>query len=291
MYNIRGDQLPAFIAGYILAFLIHFIGLLLLRKVKFHPTNQRILMIHLALTELSTNLFQTVVYVLLMLGRCERDSVCDFVDHFFYTLVFGTSKLIMIYIICDRLLDIRLHLKYSIYFTEQKVKRISLALWLFCCVFASTVVLVRILYNEAAQLLGTICFSFYVALDVIIVISALVTYSFLYIKVRHFHAIDCNQNKVRRGSTSRASRRSKFMLPCLIIATYLIFNTTGDIMLFYNAYFMNGGQYTKSVISEVAHWLWILGWISDGILYIFMQKSIKEKLKSGFRKNRVGPTH
>ena len=290
MRHIRPHMLPAFIAGHGFAAFTHLVGLLLLYRVKFQPVNQRIVIIHLAVTELCTNISQTIVYTLLMTGRCERKSVCDYVDRFIYSFVAGTTKLIMIYITCDRLLEIVMHLRYPIYFTKERVKKIILFLWTFSGIFAFITVLIYMFNIATLKLTGTIRYSILITKDFVIFITAFMTYSFLYLKVKRFHALD--QSQMRTRKCSKTSQNSKFLLPCLVIATYLMFNTTGDVLIIYNRYFADEGQtYTKSIISEVAHWLWILGWISDGILYIFMQKSIKEKLKSGFRKNRVGPTH
>ena len=286
MQDIRKNLLPAFIAGYSIVALIHLLGLLLLRLVKFQPINQRIVIIHLALAELCFNLSQALVYIFLMIGRCDNYSTCNHVDIFFF-LLFGTAnKLIMIYLIIDRLLDIHLHLRYSLYFPEQRVKNITLAIWFFCCIYAFTVVMLFRFRIRHLQVFWFVLV-FLVASDAITVISAMITYVFLYIKVRRFCAIDNSQKRAGNNSNIIVSTKAKFLLPCLMIATYLIFNIPANVMFLHNKVFFKKNGHSKTVLSEILHWFWILGHFSDGLLYIFLQKDVKKKLMSLFKKKQV----
>ena len=292
MHNIRRHLLPAFTVGYGVTALIHLVGILLLRRVKFQPVNQRIVITHLAFTEFFTNSFQVLVYTLLIVGQCEPNSICDSVDYLIYLFVMGTNKLIMVYLIFDRLLDIQLHLKYPLYFTKSRVKKIMLSFWIISGILATVIFLFKILKIGSRKWIGTAAYCYIIFTDIVIVLTALITYSFLYVKVRRFHSMDESQKGMRKGSKS--SYKSKFLLPCLIIATYLMFNTTGDILVTVSRYFILKDQtWLKAIISEIAHWLWILGWSSDGILYIFMQKSIKQRLRSISlsRRSSVAPIH
>ena len=114
MHNIREQMLPLFISGYMFAGLVHAIGLVLLHHVYFEPANQRLLIIHLAWSELCASVSQAVVYTFLVSRRCEMSSPCTLVDRFTYIVFSGTSKLIMIYLICDRAFDIYFHMKYPL---------------------------------------------------------------------------------------------------------------------------------------------------------------------------------
>ena len=144
MHDIRKHLLPAFIVGYFFAALIHMIGLLLLWKVKFKPVNQRIIISHLAFSELVNNVLQGVVYAVLTAGKWNK--MWSYFDQFFYAFFVGANKLIMLYLICDRMRGIYMHTKYPIYFISKRVKIISFSLWFFCCSFSSAQVLTRASY-------------------------------------------------------------------------------------------------------------------------------------------------
>ena len=285
MRDIRENQLPAFIAGYSLVILVHLFGLLLMRRVKFQPTNQRILIMHLAFAELTYNLYQLLVYIFHMMGRCDKPSSCNYANAFFFFFLGTTNKFIMIFLVIDRLLDILLHLRYPLYFTEQRVKNVLRAIWLFCGTYA-TIMVVLIRFNIKGDPLAWVYYTFYVGSDILIFICALITYSFLYIKARRFCAID-NSHRIAGGSSNiKVSNKAKFLLPCLIIATYLVFNITANVMFLYKHFVMKNG-YAKSIVSEISHWFWIFGHLSDGVVYIFLQKDVKKKLISIFENKSI----
>ena len=286
MRDIRKDLLPAYISGYSFAALLHLLGLHLLRLVKFKPTNQRIMIIHLAFAELCINLHQSVVHIFLMVDRCDINSTCDYVDNFFYLLLGNANKLIMIYLIVDRLLDIYLHLRYPLYFSEQRVKNIILAVWLFCSLYSLTIIMLNRSNIGYRQMITLIVFLFTITSDTIIVTSALITYIFLYIKVRHFRAIDNSQRIAGLKSNITVSNKAKFLLPCLIIATYLAFNSTANVMFLCKYILMEGGR-AKSLVSEILHWFWILGHLSDVLLYIFLQKDVKKRSLAIFKRRKI----
>ena len=191
----------------------------------------------------------------------------------------------MIYLICDRAFDIYFHMRYPLYFTQQTTKRVLVALWIVCAIFALLMVpMEKFKIQPAVQIILSI---FFIGTEVLIVVTAMITYSYLYIKVRQILA---NSHVLAHSGNTRQSQISKFLLPCLIIATYLIFNLTGIVLMFYSRIGLKGSSsLTKSSLSEIAHLFWILGWISDGAIYIFLQKSVRKRLKSVFKKS-ISPT-
>ena len=286
MRDIRKELLPAYICGYSFVAVIHLFGLLLLRRVKFQPTNQRIVIINLAFAELFLNLHQFIVHIFLMMDRCDIHTLCDLVDKFFYLFLGNANKLIMIYLIIDRLLDVHLHIRYPLYFTEQRVTYIMLAIWLLCFIYAILVIILIRFKIGNRQAITWFVLLFHIGIDTVIVLSALITYIFLYMKVRHFRAIDISQRRAGKNNDIKVSNKTKFLLPCLIIATYLVFNNTANVMFLHKYFFMEAGH-AKSLISEISHWFWILGHLSDGVLYIFLQKDIRKRLVAIFKKRRI----
>ena len=128
--------------------------------------------------------------------------------------------------------------------------------------------------------LGFFDYCFLMSEDIAIIVIAVTTYSFLCVKVRRFHEMDKRQHdSVRGNSPNIRSPTSKFLMPSLITAIYLMFNTTGDVMLYYKTFSLKGDEHSmRQVLSEVGHLLWILGGISDGIVFIFSPRSIKDRL-------------
>ena len=111
--------------------------------------------------------------------------------------------------------------------------------------------------------------------DVVIVISAVTTYIYLFLKIRI----------LGRSLTNDATRPSisavwlKLKIPTLMILTFIVFNVSASIM----ASFFK----TDDTFDVAFYLLEILGWISDAIIYTFLQKSVRELLVSWFRKPPV----
>ena len=275
MWDIREFLLPAFVAAHAVVVVFHIIGLTMLLLVKFEPVNQRLILINLACTEVCTGASQTVVFALLP-SKC--DASCKSADIFFYLFFALANKFIMLHLICDRLFDIYLNIKYPIYFNRTKLKQIIKGLWFFSGMFSLTMVLSMKFDVGKSEIRWAVFTNVIVGLDVAIVISALITYIYLYVKVKHLLSVDIHQHASQNNNLSR-SFRSKFFLPFLIIATYLVFNIGGDVMYQYKER-SDLSKPIRSYLSEVSHLFWILGWLSDAILYVFLQKSIRRKIFS-----------
>ena len=168
-----------------MAALIHALGLSLLHRVRFRPANQRLLIIHLAWAELCTSLSQALVYTFFANGRWNPYSTCSFMDKFVYRLFGGTSKLIMIYLICDKAFDIYFHMRYPLYFTQQTVEKVMIVLWSIGFSHALTTVLME---KFKVQAYIVILYTFRLGTDALIVITASITYSYLFFKVRQIRA-------------------------------------------------------------------------------------------------------
>ena len=296
MWDIRESLLPVFIFGYTTVVLTHAFGLILLCTVKFKPANQRTILIHLALTEMSIGLSQTVIYTLMFNSKCGEK--CGYTDHFFYLFFTVASQVIMLYLICDRLLEIQLNIKYPLYFSNGRVNRILVAVWMVSG-FYSLIVIVFDRYDVGPQRLREILEScVLIGLDFIIIFTALVSYIFLYNKVKRIVADEdkqkrtqnTNNDRFTNNSIKKRGHTSKFLLPTLIVATYLLFNVSGNTIYYYKHYALQKGT-SRTLLSEVSHLLLILGWLTDVILCIFLQGSIKHRLQSLFRRHSPPNIH
>ena len=121
-------------------------------------------------------MYQSIINIFVMMDRCDINSTCDYVDTFFYVLLGNVKKLIMIYLKVDRLLDINLHLRYSLYFSEQRVKNIILTVWLFCSIYALMIIMLNRFDIAYRQVLTLFVVLFTITTDTIILTTALTSY-------------------------------------------------------------------------------------------------------------------
>ena len=187
----------------------------------------------------------------------------------------------MIYVITDRTLDIYLHLRYPVIFTRSLVAKILCALWV-CALFIGTGFLIlEVLYIKNLDITYTYATATYVVVDAILFAISALSFVYLFSKVRSI-LLEINQNLSRQSECTpvRKSLSKKLKIPLVILATYLVFNLTGDVFTYLKTKKRSGNQKELYQILDIlAHVLWWFGLISDGVIYIFMQRNIRAYLK------------
>ena len=263
-----------FAAGYSFAALLHLIGLVLLCIVKTSFVNQRMITIHLAVTEILNCLFQVSVCVNALVK--SRMYEMYLVLQFFIIFCGTSSKIIMMYLTMDRLLDIALHLKYAIYFTKRVVMGILSTIWLLSFTLGIIFTLLQLNVRNVIvrkSLYETRNYLFF-TLDLFITVNAIFTYVCLYFKVK-----TALRNTPGGQSGGGQNPLAKFVVPCVLILTYVIFNVTGSLLKMF--YFWNRKQ---TMFVNVSGLLVMFGWISDACVYIFAQREVRLYLISLFNK-------
>ena len=126
-------------------------------------------------------------------------------------------------------------------------------------------------------------------LDTFIIVSAVWTYSYLFYKVLNILSSNVTSNG---NETQKRSRHPslKFLIPLLMIATYLAFNVSGTFIQ--NAAGYNFNQMSrKDLVMFHIGWLMIgIGYLTDAALYVFLQKDVRSFIMSS-RLCKKGPKH
>ena len=97
--------------------------------------------------------------------------------------------------------------------------------------------------------------------DIMIISSAIVTYVHLYLRVRNI-----NESTNSRGSTGVKTLFNNFGVPCLMVLTYILFNISATVMRVFREY-------------DIPYVLDIIGFLSDSLIYVFLQKRMRHMLK------------
>ena len=249
--------------------LVHIVGLLVLIRVKTPNANQKVIIINLAFTEMlfCLNRVINLAWKNIMGGRnVNRVKAIMTVRLFFFT----ANKAVMLYLILDRFLDIFLHLKYALYFTKKKIVVILAIAWTICAIYSISLGVVdSLLYPlNYPKLHRKFNIPVSLVLDGLIVVSATITYLYFYFKVKAIH-------KTERGSSENQGQSSsfKFKIPFLLVTTYIMFNVVGTIVV------LAGDKGRNIYLLRLSGWnLIVLGYLSDGLLYVFMQKDVRKLL-------------
>ena len=193
------------------------------------------------------------------------------------TLFLFSMRFAIIHIINDRFLEIYLNIKYPLYMNSKRIKMIACMVWLISLIFATTRLLLCMLYSDKSVHL-----KFYdttvLLLDVLIVLLAIGTYSYFYIMVKKMH----------QKNTTRKSTFKRFKVPFLVILTFILFNVTSTIVLTVASYSVLR-ENVEDLLWHFSIFLDITGFISDVCIYVFLQKEIRKLclvLMRNFCRNR-----
>ena len=167
------------------------------------------------------------------------------------------------------MLSISLHMRYIVIFTHRRVKLLLVILWTSCAVLAAFfVIMTRFLWGWPLANLYALCFFF--STDVLFLIVAIATYAYLYVKVKEISKKD----RINQRNKSRYEIVKKFVLPCALIATYLVFGVTSSFMFMLAHY----KHIPMKVAGEAGNLLMACGIISDGLIYICLQKDVRHHI-------------
>ena len=252
-----------YLVGFTLAGILHLIGFLILYKVKDNLTNQRIITMNLAVTEMVSSWYQVILFAVLINGDMTPKWLLP--DTFLTVIFHSIIRMIVILIIADRFLDIYLNLKYPIYMDKTRLIVITVILWILSAMFASSMVL-TIHFGVGPILVEKILGYTFLALDIVITLFAILTYTYLYLCVKKMSEWD-NSSGVNRNGSRKKAIYHKFKVPCLMVASYLIFNVSGTILKTSVA-FMSVGEQTWLLVFGISNILVICGWISDAFIYV-----------------------
>ena len=186
----------------------------------------------------------------------------------------------MLYLTIDKVLDIYLHLKYSMYFPKNRVVKILLAMWITSMTFSTGALIVSKLRLVNLYDMVFLITCIYLTLDFIVLIASIISFSYMLTKVwaiilnSHREVGTQSVNTLQLSSTRKLFKR-KCLVPCLIILSYIVFNMTSFLTL--NIEIAMSTRYTFSV--TYARFLMPLGLIADSLIYIFMQRQVWRYLK------------
>ena len=246
-------------------------GLFLLRKVKVKFNNQPLISKHLAVCELLICIEQ-VIKGIFELVNCHSTVTLQYIEMFARAWLALMFISIMFCIALDRVLAVYLHMKYYIIFTHCRTSKLLNAIWMINTI--STIVFVLIArYGWNYQSADLFAFYFFFVLDVLFTLVALLTYCYLYSKVKHFSR---RANSSSLSDKTRQRRTRKALLPCLLIGTYTFMNVPSSVM-FMIAYY---GLLPLSLSTEICLTLVFCSLISDGLLYIILQKDVRKVLSN-----------
>lgn len=197
-----------------------------------------------------------------------------------------TLYLTMIFITLDKLIEIYLNIKYSLYWNEKKTKWLLLATWTINVTLALVITLTYH-FTDEISLLNPIGVYYVVVFDILFALVAVITYGYIFEKYRQTRIQPSRHTSTTRPPQQSAFSifvNSKFYLSAMLIVTFMLFSAVPHFTIFvvYVAQRRSSilGLNICMVFMELSH-------IIDAFTYIFMKPSIKKLLKKKMLKSAV----
>ena len=217
-----------------------------------------------------------------IIGRCIliTDTREAALIHLFFNTTFHLSiRFIIFHIILDRFLYIWLSIQYPIYVSNKKLRKVIIIQW-FLSVFLSLIVVLILTVDRKGvciPIISKVMRSFYIAIDALIIATSLSTLIYLFSRVKR---VTKSIQKKLRCQNSTVNVWFKLKIPCLMVATFILFNTSSTLV----RYNVNLSKRSLSIVFVV---LDISGWCSDAIIYIFLQKRARRIFTSMFQRSNA----
>ena len=246
-----------------ISIILNVFGIYCLRKQKGGNVNQRMLLQNLSFIEITK---MTYDYIPMTLYHFHNDwykshfAYLDIIEINLTTILFSSVLLISM----DRFACVLLRVRYNHYIKEPLVRDILVTTWvagftsgLFMWALASSIEYAKVYY--------------YMTFDVIIIIWSGITYltmiKFLRKRNERFRQLAGNGN-------GHMKCLRMFLVPSVIITSFILFNAIPDIIM---------ANDVTEVTYHVTSYLWTLGFVTDPLIYIFLNKKSRRIAIASFK--------
>ena len=266
----------------------HLLSLTLLFKMKVDNLNgsQKYLLISLCLTELTLGIYSILISSITFINIEPTKTIEEILLIFLLTPLSLTYFLVMIFITLDRLLEFRLSIKYSLYWSPKKtlvalLVTFSISTSIFICI----VILTRF-FDFTSKYEEVLLIQVLPVFGNFFIILAGYTYYQIYKKVKE------NRKKSKRikriyevknlskQMDSNQKKRFQVFLPSIIIGTFILFSLVPYLIWIIQYHICNDCYKFLNSIIEI---LYSLGLLADPIVYIFSLKPIRMRIKRGLK--------
>ena len=276
---------------YLLIIVCHSFGcylLLCLHKNEQDSTRQ-LYLINLSIIEAVGSIVGLVAIRIPKLFSVPWNNVQTYASIVLYTLFTFVYYANLFLIMIDKLMYILLNIKYPVYWNEAKTKVLLAVTWLLG-------VLIWIGMSLATYFTGyaydnDLFKYFYPILDILFIIVVTVSYSVIFhmYKKTRLTPTESNSKRTRKRQRKKSNfqifRNSRFYVSGLLIVTFLLFVVIPDLIyLFFRI--KNGKE--NETLDDIILILFLVSYLSDAIIYIFMQVPVRRLLwKKLFKSTRL----
>lgn len=257
---------------------LHSLGIYLLHCLcKTDKVNvQMLYILNLSVSELIINLVSVIRYIVRVIGFNSPlyKTVLLYSYIFDYTVLKSCLYMWMLYITLDRVAGVVMNITYPVWWDRSKAKHLVTFTWMSAFVIFLITLIVHIITRDEFHFFK-IANYFIIVFDVSFVVAAVVAYIIIFDRFQKSlkHSILHRNSKRCEKNLWKVFRSSRFYVSLFLILTYILFTIIPDLLWTFGAV---GDDHTASGFLICI--LYGISYTSDGMIYIFMQKKVKNML-------------
>ena len=269
----------------------------LIRYSELISSNQNLYLICFTTSEIGITGYNLLINVLYWKYAVDQDKLWfSAIDNIWHDIVWVVYSLTLFFLTLDRFAEIYLNIKYEIYITRKKTLYAILGIWLTALVFG----LASFSFQYLNNMNSIISFHVWLYLDIIILLSSIAIYSYIYRKCAKSKAnvihvsnqstvIDKDGHRNEANVQTRVKKR-KLFIPMLITIVFFLLVTVPDATyLILKTSFK--GKFDEDILDFTLAIFYSISIICDVTIYILLQRNIRtlvlKKWRTSTRKNRI----
>ena len=238
-----------------------------------------IYIMNLGATEIILNMNFLVLYVVRTINE-YNDAILNYKQANKYlllimqTVVSFSYYVSMLLITIDKALDVRLNIRYPIYCTFKTAKYFVCGTWIVGSVIFISIAIGHEVSGFSYQ--ATIGYA-HLTLDFTFICVAVFSYGYIFHKFRQTREIPtASQSCTSRQNIFQVFRNSRFFVAGLLILSFLVLLIFPDLLFTF-------GEFEGIAVGIIATTLTHLNFVSDAVIYIFMDRLVKGMLYKKLR--------
>ena len=174
------------------------------------------------------------------------------------------------FITLDRFFIFYFNVTYSVRCRPRTLLKCIYTVLVISLVLALVLIASTSFEREKYQKIQGIMFFIYIALDVLFILIAVITYTYIFTKYR--------QHKRKLSVATRRNEKDQFrhIIPTLIIVTHILFTVLPNFLFFF--VILNVLEANETMIG-IMKLMYRFGWLADPLIYVFGTNSLNCKSK------------
>lgn len=289
--QISGDMMILSILLLFMAvnIVLHRIGLHLFRCIIKKDDNnvQSILIVNLSVVEILLNLTSIIVNLVrfVPISPSLKNIVVAGVDTLIiidHTLLSLPFYLLKMFIAIDKVIEVSLNIKYSLYLNVRRAFFVIVAMWSVAGIFCIVVVIGNFNLDVHYELYDRYFFLVFDFLSLIVLIACNSYLFFKFVGTQRRHPV-CQETSHPAGIL-RIFVHSKFYLPTLLVISFITFVIIPDLLYeFLHANLGRAKDHQLGSIDWTIAFLYTFSFGIDACIYIFAKENLKRILKKKCR--------